>query len=150
MNTAIAAIMEFLNALSGVLETDPKDGSSQTPSTSTLEPRTITVAFETLVLLLAPFAPHIAEELWQRLGHAKSLAYEPWPSYEAAALEQATILWIIQVNGKVRARLTLPAEASNEQLKATALADAQVKRHVDGQPIKQVIIVPKRLVNIVV
>ncbi len=135
-NTAIAALMEFLNAIE--------------PAASSLEPRALHEVVETLVLLLSPLAPHIAEELWSRLGHADSLAYEPWPSYDPAALEQAHTVWVVQVNGKVRAKLTLPAGASDDQLKQAALADAQVRRYVDGQTVKQMIVVPKRLINIVV
>jgi leucyl-tRNA synthetase len=131
LNTAISKLMVLLNRLSD-------------------EPVVPRQAVDIFILLLSPLAPHIAEELWQRLGHAKSLAYEPWPAYDPAALEQTQVLWIVQVNGKMRAKLTLPAEVSDEQLKQAALADAQVRRYVDGQAIKQVIVVPKRLINIVV
>ena len=110
----------------------------------------ISKAFETLVLLLAPLAPHIAEELWQRMGHPQSLAVEPWPVYEPSVLEDAQVLWVVQVNGKVRARITVSAQTGDDALKCTVLANEQVKRHVDGQTIKQFIVVPKRLVNIVV
>ena len=131
LNTAISQLMVLLNRLC---------------EESTL-PRQ---AIETFVLLLSPFAPHLAEELWQRLGHKESLAYTPWPSYDRKVLEQAEILWIVQVNGKVRARLTLPADISEEALKQAVLADDNVKRYVNNNPIKQFIVVPKRLVNIVV
>jgi leucyl-tRNA synthetase len=129
-NTAISAMMIFLNALEGVVPA----------------PRS---AVETLVLLLAPFAPHLAEELWQRLGHPESLVYEAWPAYDPAALEQAEIVWVIQVDGRMRARLTLPVGASDEELRRAALSDERVKKFVDGQPVTQVIGVPGRLVNIV-
>ena len=138
LNTAISAMMEFLNLLSAQ------------SSASSLEPRAIRNAFETLVLLLSPFAPHICEELWQRLGHPKSLAYEPWPAHDPKALEQAEVLLIVQVNGKVRARLTVPAELSDDALKQAVLSDENITRHVNNQPIKQFIVVPKRLVNIVI
>jgi len=131
LNTAISAMMILLNALE-----DEKP-----------VPRS---AIETLVLLLSPLAPHLSEELWSILGHAESLAHEPWPSYDSAALVQDEILWIVQVNGKVRARMTLPAEANEETLRAAILGDAQVKKFLDGQTIRQFIVVPKRLVNIVV
>jgi leucyl-tRNA synthetase len=107
-------------------------------------------AVEILILLLAPFAPHLAEELWQRLGHANSLASEPWPSYDPAVLVRTDILWVVQVNGKVRARITLPAEANEERLRQVVLADERIKKFVNGQPIKQFIVVPNRLVNIVI
>ncbi|MBI3087851.1 MAG: leucine--tRNA ligase [Candidatus Omnitrophica bacterium] len=130
-NTAISKLMVLLNRLAD---------ESAIPKP----------AIETFVLLLSPFAPHLAEELWNRLGHKDSLTYEPWPSHDAAVLQQANVLMVVQVNGKVRARLTLPAGVSEEQLKAAVLADEAVKRHLNGQPIKQFIVVPKRLVNIVV
>jgi leucyl-tRNA synthetase len=100
--------------------------------------------------LLAPFAPHLCEELWGRLGHGESLAREPWPSFDPAALEQAEILMVVQVNGKVRARLTVSAKATEDELRAAILGHERVKKFVDGQAIKQFIVVPKRLVNIVV
>ncbi len=131
LNTAISAMMVLLNALTDAAPV----------------PR---AAVETLILLLAPFAPHLCEELWERLGHGEGLARAPWPRFDPAALERAEVLLVVQVNGKVRARVTVPAEASEEQVKAAALGHAQVKRFVDGHPIKQVIVVPKRLVNIVV
>ena len=131
LNTAIAQLMVCLNRLVG----------------EAVLPRQ---AVETFVLLVAPFAPHLAEELWQRLGHRESLAYVSWPRHDPHALEQAQITWVVQINGKVRARLTLPAETSDKHLKAAVLADAQVKRYVDGQPMKQFIVVPRKLVNIVV
>ena len=106
-------------------------------------------AFETLVLLIAPFAPHLAEELWQRLGHQESLAYAPWPQFDPAALTETETLLVVQVNGKVRARLSVPADLTEAQLKRAVLADERVKKFVDGQPIKQFIVVPKRLVSIV-
>ena len=130
-NTAIAAMMVLLNALEDVRPL----------------PRS---AIETLVLLLSPFAPHIGEELWQRLGHRESLANASWPSVDPQALVQEEILWVVQVNGKVRARITMPTEANEEQLRQTVLAHERIKKFVDNHPIKQFIVVPKRLVNIVI
>ncbi|MBI2496285.1 MAG: leucine--tRNA ligase [Candidatus Omnitrophica bacterium] len=140
LNTAISAMMVFLNALSDALQ----------PSAFSLEPRAIQQAFETLVLLLSPFAPHLCEELWARLGHRETLAKEPWPRWDPSVLTETEILLVVQVNGKVRSRISVPAGLSEEQLKRLVLADAAVKKFVDGQTITQVIIVPKRLVNIVV
>ena len=107
-------------------------------------------ALETLLLLLAPLAPHLTEELWHQLGHQESIGEVQWPSHDPSVLEEAEILWVVQVNGKVRARLTVQADIPEEELKDKALADANVKRYIDKRPIKQVIVVPKRLVNIVV
>ena len=132
-NTAISALMEFVNAMY-----------------EAMPPAATRVAVETLVLLLAPFAPHLCEELWERLGHRESLAHAPWPAFNPAALVESELRLVVQVNGKVRARVTVPAHISESQLRTTVLADEQVKKHIDGQPIKQFIVVPKRLVNIVV
>ncbi|HEX9780002.1 MAG TPA: leucine--tRNA ligase [bacterium] len=130
-NTALSALMTYVNALSDVRPL----------------PRG---AAETLLLLLAPFAPHLAEELWERLGHSGGLSSAPWPALDASALERSEFLLIVQVNGKVRARVTVPAAATDEELRRSVLADARVKKFLDGQPIRQFVIVPKRLVNIVV
>jgi leucyl-tRNA synthetase len=130
-NTAISHLMVLTNRLSD-------------------EPAVPKAAVESLVLLLAPLAPHIAEELWQRLGHPKSLTREPWPSYDAKALEQSEVLMVVQVNGKVRAHVTVSAQADEDQLTQAVLADARINKFVNGQTIRQIIIVPKRLVNIVV
>ena len=131
LNTAISALMVLLNALEDARPL----------------PR---AAVETLILLLSPFAPHLCEELWERLGHTKSLAHEPWPRFDPAAIAEAEVLWVVQVNGKVRARISLPAEASDARLQEAVLADERVKKFLNGHPIKQFIVVPKRLVNIVI
>ncbi len=107
-------------------------------------------AVEALVLMLSPMAPHLGEELWERLGHTDSLAYAPWPTHDPAALVTDSIELVVQVNGKVRGKITVPTAATQEAVKAAALADEQVKKFVDRQGIKQVIVVPKRLVNIVI
>ncbi|MDP3704224.1 MAG: class I tRNA ligase family protein, partial [Candidatus Omnitrophota bacterium] len=130
-NTAISQLMVLTNGLADV---------KPLPN----------AAVESLILLLSPLAPHIAEELWQRLGHTKSLAREPWPRYDAKALEQSEVLMVVQVNGKVRARITVPTETSDDALRQTVLAHEQVKKFLDGQTVKQFIVVPKRLVNIVI
>jgi leucyl-tRNA synthetase len=130
-NTAISALMVLLNGL---------EAAKSVPR----------AAVETFVLLLAPYAPHLCEELWQRLGHGQSLAHEAWPAFDARVLKQTQLLLVVQVNGKVRARITVAASATDGQVREIALADVQVKKFIDGQPIKQVIVVPQRLVNIVV
>ena len=130
-NTAIAAMMEFVNAVF-------KAGSLSTAQASRF------------VLVLAPFAPHIAEELWQRLGHDGSLAWEPWPACDEAMLAEDTVELPVQVNGRVRGRVTVPADADEEAIIAAALGDEKVAAHVEGKTIVKRIIVPGRLVNLVV
>ena len=106
-------------------------------------------AAETFLLLLAPFAPHLAEELWQRLGHAASLAREPWPTADAALLVEDTLTLAVQVNGKRRSEIRVPRDAGEAAVRAIALEDAAVTRHLDGREPKKVIVVPGRLVNVV-
>jgi len=107
-------------------------------------------AAETLALLLSPMAPHIAEELWQHLGHERTLAYEPWPEADPALLVEDLLTLAVQVNGKRRAEIQVPADAGDDAIEAAALAEENVARHLDGKTPKKVIVVPKRLVNVVV
>ncbi|MEX0678094.1 MAG: class I tRNA ligase family protein, partial [Pirellulales bacterium] len=129
-NTAISKMMEFTNFF---LKCD-------------LRPKS---AMERLVLLLSPFAPHVAEELWQLLGHEKSLAYEPWPAFDPRAVREDAVEVPVQINGKLRARITVPAGASQEVLEETARADARIADLLAGQSVAKVIVVPGRMVNFV-
>jgi leucyl-tRNA synthetase len=140
-NTAIAAIMELFNAVSGAL---------QQPSRSRAADAVIRHAIETLVVLLAPFVPHAASELWEALGHRESLEQMPWPVYSEEALEEEKLLIVVQVNGKVRGKITVPAEASQERIEKLALADPKVLGFLDGRKAQRIVYVPRRLVNIVV
>ncbi|MBM3859475.1 MAG: leucine--tRNA ligase [Verrucomicrobia bacterium] len=128
-NTAISQMMIFVNEVTAQQS----------------RPRTV---LEPFVLLLAPYAPHLAEELWQILGHTKSLACEPWPTYDPALLVEDTVEIVVQVNGKVRARLTVSAKATKEELEKLALAHADVQPFLAGKQVKKVIVVPGKLVNI--
>ncbi len=130
-NTAIAAMMTFLNE-AAKWERRPK------------------AVMESVVLLLAPFAPHAAEELWARLGHDQTLAREPWPAYDPARLVQDAFEYGVQVNGKVRSRFTASAKAPAAELEQTALADPVIQKWIAGKTIKKVIVVPGRLVNLIV
>jgi leucyl-tRNA synthetase len=129
-NTAISAMMILVNHL-GRLDVRPK---------SVLEP---------LVLVLSPFAPHIAEELWQRLGHDRSLAYEPWPVYDQGLIKDKQIELAVQVNGKIKDRIVVAAEADEASIKASALSNEKVIEALDGKTPKKVIVIKSRLVNIV-
>ncbi|HMK39692.1 MAG TPA: leucine--tRNA ligase, partial [Bacteroidota bacterium] len=130
-NTAISQMMIFVNE---VMKSD-------------LRPRQI---LEPFLLLLSPFAPHIAEELWRRLGHTDSLAYETWPAYDPAMLRSSEVEVVVQVNGKVRSRLTVPADLPEKDLGELAMADAVVRRHTDGKKVLKSIVVKNKLVNFVV
>ena len=129
-NTAISAMMEYVNYL--------------TPQIN--RPR---AALEPFVLLLAPFAPHMAEELWHALGHADTLAYEPWPVFNPALLVAESIEVPVQVNGKIRARLTVSPSIDGPTLEKLALEDPRVLEHLGGKPPRKVVVVPGKLVNIV-
>lgn len=144
-NTAISAVMELVNAMYNL-------DSQITPETSDNEAAgAIKNALETAILLLAPMVPHITEELWVQLGHKPgSLANTSWPSYRQDALTANTRLIVIQVNGKLRAKFETESGADEETLKQRALADENVKRFIGSNPVKKVITVKDKLVNIVV
>ena len=137
-NTIIAGLMEFSNALQKAKET-PVYGTEAWEE-----------AIETLLLLLAPCCPHIAEELWARLGRPYSIHQQSWPQFDADLAAEEVITLIVQINGKVRARLEAPADITEEAAREAALADENVQRHVGDKEIRKVIYVPGRLVNIVV
>jgi len=102
------------------------------------------------VLLLAPFAPHLAEELWHRLGHRASLARAPWPAWDPAAVLEDRVTIAVQVNGKLRATLEMPRDVEQTEAQRTALADERVRRHVDGAEVRKIIFVKNKLLNLVV
>ena len=105
---------------------------------------------EPFALLLAPYAPHVAEELWSRLGHAESLAYAPWPAFEERHLVQSTVRVAVQVNGKMRGTVDVPADASEEQVVEAAVGADGVAKWLEGMSVKRRIYVPGRLLNLVV
>jgi leucyl-tRNA synthetase len=139
-NTAIAAIMELLNAVVALAK-----GGSESEN----EMPVIKTALETIVALLYPFVPHVASELWESLGQKTSLEAVPWPSYSKEAMEQENLLIVVQVDGRVRGKITVPADASSDTIKEEALADPKVRGFLSGKEIQKVIQVPRRLVNIV-
>ena len=107
------------------------------------------ISAETFLLLLAPMAPHLAEEIWQRLGHAESLAYAPWPAADPALLVSDEITLVVQVNGKKRGEILVPTDVSDADAQARALALDAVQRVLEGRAPKKVIVVKGRLVNVV-
>lgn len=137
-NTAIAANMEMLNEV------------------TRFEPRTsadtdvIHEVFGVMVRLLGPVVPHMAEVLWQKLGHEGFAADASWPEVEAAALEKDSVNWVIQVNGKLRSRIELPVGIGRKTLERSILEDPNVDRFIGGKPVRKIIVVPDKLVNIVV
>ncbi len=138
-NTAISAIMELVNGLYQYRDKNPVRNS-------TVEAE----AINSLVILLAPFAPHIAEELWHDLGYTESIHKQPWPNYDPAALVQDEVEIVVQINGKVRARMMIAADMSKEDMEKTALENEEVKAQMEGKQVVKIVGVPGKLVNIVV
>ncbi len=137
-NTAIAAVMELLNSLARF-------------SDATLQGRAVMQeALELVVLMLSPFVPHAAHAMWQALGHASAVVDERWPVTDMAALAQDTVVIVVQVNGRLRARVSLPADADEAAAREAALANPAVAKFVAGQPVRKLIYVPGKLVNVVI
>ncbi|HET7153127.1 MAG TPA: class I tRNA ligase family protein, partial [Candidatus Kapabacteria bacterium] len=130
-NTAISQMMIFVNEFFSA-EQKPRE------------------AMEKFVLLLSPFAPHIAEELWTKLGHTSSLAYEPFPTHDPAKAQSDTIEVVVQVNGKLRGKMQVPLNTEEEVLLANAVKDEAVVKFIDGKTIAKTIVVKNKLVNLVV
>jgi len=144
-NTAIAALMELVNTATKFKAERVEGGAAPAADRAALAD-----AVGTLLVLLSPFAPHVAEELWERLGHAGTLAREAWPEADPKWLARAVMTVVVQVNGKLRDRLELPADAAEEQVREAALASAAVRGHMDGREPRKVIYVPGKVLNVVV
>jgi leucyl-tRNA synthetase len=139
-NTAIAAVMELVNHLY-----QTKDGIEATPQAGAVWRETV----ESLILLLSPFVPHVAEELWEITGNKESVVKTPWPEYDQEAITEEEIVIVVQVNGKLRDRLLIPVSSDEEEIKTMALTSPKVRRFIDGKEVKKTIFVPQKLVNIV-
>jgi leucyl-tRNA synthetase len=140
-NTAIAAVMELVNAF--YLAAEKLDWNQETLMV-------FREAVEAILLLLNPMVPHIAEELWQVLGHNTSLQACCWPQAQPEALAEATLTVVIQVNGKVRSKLVAPASATDEEIKDWAMNDPAIQKWLKDGPPKRVVLARRKLVNIVV
>ena len=134
-NTAVSELMKLSNALA---EASCKDSSVYAEG------------IETLVLLLAPFSPHIADELWQLLGHTNSVHTQSWPKFDPTALVADEITLVIQIMGKTRGTIQVPAQADKQALEQYARESEVAQRYLEGKEIKKVIVVPGKLVNFVV
>src|SRR5581483_3372808 len=138
LNTVVAASMELLNAVS-----DFNDASSQGRAV-------VQEALDTLVACLSPITPHICHELWLALGHPDPVIDARWPEPDRSALVSDMISLVVQVNGKLRGNIEVPAQASQDEIISAALAEANVQKFVAGQALKKKIVVPGKLVNLVV
>ena len=131
MNTAISHMMVFVNAATQAA-TVPKE------------------TMKMFLRVLAPYAPHIAEEIWDRFGEAELIAHATWPTYDPEVLKREEVTIVVQVNGKLRSRIQLAVDASNEEVEEAALADERIQKHIEGKTVRKFIVVPNRLANIVV
>jgi leucyl-tRNA synthetase len=137
-NTAIASVMELCNALSRNTDTGASGRAVQQE------------ALELIALMLSPIVPHIAHALWNELGHAGAIVDAPWPKVDTDALKQDSVEVVVQVNGKLRGRVTVPADATDDRLREIALGDEAVLKYTEGKSPKKVIVVKGKLVNIVI
>ncbi|MFA6079534.1 MAG: leucine--tRNA ligase [Candidatus Omnitrophota bacterium] len=141
-NTAISSIMELVNETYDCMGQAAKDDKASEDI--------LTEAVQTVVILLSPFVPHISEEMWQRLGKKNSIFKAGWPVCDKSAMVEDSLTIVVQVNGKVRSRIEVPSGIAEEKLKSSVLSDVKIKSFVDGKDIKDFIIVPNKLVNIVI
>ena len=137
-NTAISALMELINEMYKYKELDSRNEA------------VIKEGVETIVTILAPFAPHIGEELWAMIGKEGSIFNISWPKYDETALVKDEVEIVVQINGKVRGKLSVAANISREEMEKVAMEDEKIKALVEGKTIVKVVAVPKKLVNIVV
>lgn len=140
-NTAISSIMELVNLLYQI-----KEKTQENMATLAV----FREALESIVILLSPFVPHICEELWERLGQKGSISLVPWPKYDEQVLKEEEIMLIVQINGKLRGRITVGANSSDEELKKTIFANPRIQELLKGKTVKRFVVVPKKLVNLVV
>ncbi|WP_164561550.1 leucine--tRNA ligase [Nitratidesulfovibrio vulgaris] len=140
-NTAIAAVMELVNALYLAKDELVADESGR---------KVLSSAMSTVLTLLSPFTPHLSEELWALLGHTESVSTLPWPRWKEDALVRDTVTLVVQVNGKLRGKLDIPADASREEVETLALNEPNVLRYLEGVTVRKVVVIPGKLVNVVV
>jgi leucyl-tRNA synthetase len=155
LNTAVSSLMELVNELYSFSDATAHGAPSrgEAPVGRVERPQTIAAlreAIDALVIMISPFAPHVAEELWQMLGHVSGLTTTKWPAYDAAIAKADEVVVPVQVNGKVRARVTAAPDASEDRLRELALADAGVQNYTNGKTIVKVVVAKGPLVSVVV
>lgn len=138
-NTAISAVMELFNMLSSAVDKQEE-----------IAPEVLSNAYKTMLVLLSPMIPHFTSEMWQIIGNTVSIEKEQWPEFDKEAAKEDLLTIVVQVNGKVRGRLNVPADIEDDPLKELSLEDDGVKKFIDGKSIRKIIVVKKKLVNIVV
>jgi len=140
-NTAISAVMELVNAIYQ-FRSEEGHGTEAFP--------VLRLAVKSAIMLISPMVPHIAEEMWEALGHSKSVIHEPWPRWDEEAATEEMQLIVVQVNGKLRNRIYVSPSAPTEEIERAALSDERIKAFIEGKPVRKVVVVPGRLVNVVV
>jgi leucyl-tRNA synthetase len=145
LNTCISSLMELTNEIYAFDQAVDKNGEVGASDIAVARE-----AFEALIRMLAPFAPHISEELWESFGHRESLARAEWPQFNTELAREEEIEVAVQVNGKLRSRVFTSAEASDDELRNAALADEKVMAATSGKDVVKVIVIPRKLVNVVV
>ena len=140
-NTAISAVMELVNAIYQF-----RSEHDQVPEDLPV----VRKAIETALLLISPMVPHVADEMWESLGHQHSVVQESWPEWDNEAAAEEKLLIVVQVNGKLRNRIQVSPDASKEEVEEAALADERIRAFVGEKPVRKVVVVPGRLVNVVV
>jgi leucyl-tRNA synthetase len=155
LNTAVSSLMELVNELYSFSDATPHGGPGRGEAPVGTIERTQTIAvlreaIDALVLMISPFAPHMAEELWHKLGHVGGLMNAKWPSFDPEVAKADEVVVPVQVNGKLRGRIQAPADTSEDRLRELALAEPAVRAYTDGKTIRMVKIVKGPLVSVVV
>jgi leucyl-tRNA synthetase len=154
LNTAVSSMMELVNELYAFSDTTPHGQPSKNPvAGAVVRAQALAVmreALDALVVMLSPFAPHTAEELWQLLGHDDGLTRVTWPAFDPQVAKAEEVVVPVQINGKIRARLTVPAGLADGDLEKTVLADPAVQSHIAGKTIRKVVVAKGPLVSIVI
>jgi leucyl-tRNA synthetase len=145
LNTAVSALMELVNEMYAVTELAQGHAEAVPQADAVLREAT-----DALVIMLSPFAPHMAEELWERIGHVEGLSRAAWPGFDERVAKAEEIVVPVQVNGRLRSRLTVAAEIGQDDLRELALADPAVRAHTAGKTIKTVVVAKGKLINVVV
>src|SRR5262249_4620992 len=145
LNTCISSLMELTNEIYAFDAAVEKNGE-----VTAVDAAIAREAFEALIRMLTPFAPHVAEEMWESVGHARTLAHSTWPVFNEDLAREESIEVAVQVNGKLRSRIFVAPDASEAEVREAALADERIKTQTEGKDVIKVIVIPRRLVNIVV
>jgi leucyl-tRNA synthetase len=140
-NTAISAVMELVNAIYQ-FRSENGHGPEAFP--------VLRLAVDAAIVLISPMIPHLAEELWEAMGHERRVVQEPWPEWDEAAVSEEMQLIVVQVNGRLRSRIYVSPSASHEELEKAVLSDERINTFIGDKPVRKVVVVPGRLVNVVV